>query len=115
MRQDISPLRAAVLLSRELSKAVDEASRRCLIRSIDHIFERWERPEGISTLGKRILQSIGSQKLTGRTIARLVGVAYSGRIRAELKSLVEAGKLQKVSGHYHCTVQCDKNSTPEKA
>ena len=107
MRSDISPLRAAVLLSKELTKTVDDASRDCLVQLINTIRRSMNNglmnagaPFEPSSKGRRILRAIDSQKLKAKTIARLVGVAYSGSLREELADLVKAGLVEKHGTFY---------------
>jgi hypothetical protein len=112
--QDLPPLKAAVLLSRQLSQVTDDASRRCIVLMINDIRRSMGTVVNVdepSKLGRRILKALGDQRLNGRNIARLCGLQYSGRFRGELKALVEQEKLKKVSGQY--ARKCPDNSNPE--
>lgn len=112
--QDLPPLKAAVLLSRQLSQVTDDASRRCIVLMINDIRRSMGTVVNVdepSKLGRRILKALGDQRLNGRNIARLCGLQYSGRFRGELKTLVEQELLEKVSGQY--VKKCPDNSNPE--
>lgn len=106
MRHDITPLRAAVLISKELTKAVDDASRECLVGLLNTICRSMRQsnmPDAkgdISKLARRILKALGEQRLNGRNLARLCGLQYSGRFRGELANLTKNGMIEKIGPIY---------------
>lgn len=108
MLQDLPPLRAVVLLSKQLTKAKDDASRRAIIRMMNNIRRnRNDQPEDeelvagtTSRLGRRIIRALGDQKLKAKSIARLCGLSYTGSFRAALTTLVKTEKLEKLSNFY---------------
>lgn len=78
-----------------------------------HVVDLDEPASSVSRLGQRLLNALGDQRLNGRNIARLCGLQYSGRIRGELKVLVEAKRLKKVAGQFvkNCPKKPDTSNT----